>query len=93
MGTPHLSPQNHPPNQIRPHPNPEPIQQFQKGQLVEAFIDGCWVLAKYVRPVWHSVFSPQTEKLHDGHQVSLLKTNRYPNFFKVATPDLRWHAP
>ncbi|MGF1498410.1 MAG: DUF3987 domain-containing protein, partial [Elainellaceae cyanobacterium] len=89
LGTPHPSPQNYPPNQIRPHP--EPIQQFQKGQLVEAFIDGCWVLAKYVRPVWHSVFSPQTEKLHDGHQVSLVKTKRYPNFFKVATPDLRWH--
>jgi len=92
-GTPQPTNQAHSLPQGHPQPGPEPVKQFQKGQLVEAFIDGCWVLAKYVRPVWHSVFSPQTEKLHDGHQVSLLKTKRHPNFFKVATPDLRWHIP
>jgi Protein of unknown function (DUF3987) len=63
-----------------------PIRSFNRGDAVEVWFQNRWQLATYLRSVSHSVISRITQKLDDGHQVSL-PHQAYP--YAVATTDLR----
>jgi hypothetical protein len=62
---------------------------FHKGQRVEIWRQGQWILATYLKPLSNGILSHRTRQLDDGHQVEVLGNLLSERLLRVAISDLR----
>jgi hypothetical protein len=63
--------------------------QFQRGDMVIAWVKERWVSATYIRPIDNLILSHRTRKLDEGHQIFLPGSPLSFLPHRIAASDLR----